>query len=118
MPTHTERTAAAAVHISDAFFPVVGPAVALLTFGRQSPYVRSHAVKAIRGWLILKLVLLAMAAVSITFTIQRFMDHGIQLADLEGLVVRMVLSWLLLSILEFFNVIQALRQAWRAYQGN
>ena len=116
-PNRTDRILAAGVHVSDLFFPLVGPLIALLLNGGRNRYVAFHGWKAMLEFVYLKLALLTVGIFSLGYTLynlyQRFMSF-----DWSGMLLRMLAGWVLLAILEALNSAQSIWQAWQAYQGS
>jgi uncharacterized Tic20 family protein len=115
-----ERAVAAAMHVGSIFAPVVVPAVVWAWQGRESAFVAAHAKKALKEALVWKLLFLIGAVVSLAYTISRLI--GYYQANWEGFsftefLVRMVVVWLLVSVLGIVNTLLSVRQAMAAFQG-
>jgi uncharacterized membrane protein len=117
-PTHPERLFAAGTHLSGIFFPLLGPLVSLVVLGRSSRFVAFHAWKALLELVFLKVFLVVLGLGSFGFTLYRLSQDGLEGFDWRGMLLRMAVSWVLLALLEVWNTVTSVRQAWQAYQGH
>jgi hypothetical protein len=117
-PTQSERLFAAGTHLSGIFFPLFGPLVSLVVFGRSSRYVAFHAWKGLLELLFLKVFLVVLGLGSFGFTLYRLSQDGLAGFDWRGMLLRMAVSWSLLALLEVWNTVTSVRQALQAYQGH
>ncbi|AIE85569.1 DUF4870 domain-containing protein [Fimbriimonas ginsengisoli] len=116
VPTQTERLVAAGMHIATIFAPLVGPAI-VWALWRNSPFVSGHARRTFNGTLLLQGVLLFLGACSLIYTIWSISQTGWQNVNILALVLRWAIVWVFLIVLEWINILTALRHAYRAYRG-
>lgn len=120
-PASRERAMAAGMHVASIFFPLLGPAVAYVAFGRSSRFVRAHSLQAIYETIVLNVVLFVVGAISVCYTAFRLWNlyqHHWQGFSWVEFVVRFAVGWVLLTVLGLINTAISVRQALLALQGN
>jgi len=118
--TPTERTFAAGMHIATIFFPIIAPVVVLIG-GRSSAFVTAHAKRSLTETLVVQGVLLIMGAISLTYslvTLYGQYQNDWKDFSITAIILKAVVAWAIVGLLEVVNTIQALRMALRAYRGD
>lgn len=123
-PEQNEKLGAAAVHVGDIFFPIIFPLGAMIFSRKKSDYVYSHARQAIIETLWVNVFLGIAIVVSLSFSIAHFWElyqNGFEDVDwwVEGgkAALKFLIGWILMAILGFINMITAVLQAIKAFQG-
>lgn len=115
----SERTGAAAAHVSGIFFPLLGPLVVFLSAGK-SRYVRYHALHALIGMLILNIILITAGAISLTFSLinlWRQYQENFQNFEWWPILLKSAVTWIVIALIGLVNTVVNIVQGLRAYQG-
>jgi uncharacterized membrane protein len=115
----SERTGAAAAHVSGIFFPLLGPLVVFLAAGK-SRYMRYHALHALIGMLILNIILFTAGAISLTISLMnlyRQAQENFQNFEWWPIILKAGLTWIILALIGLANTVVNIVQGIRAYQG-
>lgn len=107
------------MHIATIFFPLIAPLVALV-ISQRSPFLRAHAVRSLKETLIVQTLVFIGLVCSLAYSVISLW-HKYQ-ENWEGfsivpILVKFVIVWAILGLLEVFNAISALRAAHRASRG-
>lgn len=115
------RALAAAVHISSIFWPILGPLVGFGLWRKRDEFVSAHARKALLEAIWLKIGLFFAFAASTIYSISRII-HYVQTNwtdfSWQEFVIRFVLGWVALLVLEFVTIVVSIRQAYLAWSGH
>lgn len=114
-----DRRTAAAMHVGTIFFPFVVPIIALVV-ARDRPFVAYHAKKSLKETIILQVMIFMGGIISLVFTLSNLLrDYrdGWQHFSIWPILLKAVIVWLILGLLEVFNALSALRNARDAYRG-
>lgn len=117
--TLAERRLAALILAVSIFVPILAPLVGLALFRRQK-FVTAHALQALYGLMLLKVLLFTAIVISVSFTIYSLWGHyqaGWVDFSIWPILIRMGVGWLLLMILAGINFVVSVRDALRAWQG-
>lgn len=116
-----DRSWAAAVHISSIFWPLIGPLVGWALFAKSKPYVAAHAKQALLETIVLNVCLFLVGLASFTYTVFRIV-HFVQTNwkdfSWQEFVVRFIVGFIVLSILQIVNIVISLNQARKAFKGD
>jgi len=115
----SERQGAAAAHASGIFFPLLGPIV-VFALGRNSAYVRYHALHAFIGMLLLNIFLFTIGAISVGISIYNLWQHyqeNFQNFDWWPVILKSAVTWIVFLLIGFANTVVNVVQAIRAYRG-
>lgn len=107
------------MHIATIFFPLIAPLVALIIF-QKSPFVKAHAMRSLKETIVIQVLVFVAAIVSLSYTIVSLWRHcqeNWQHFSLIPILVKFIVVWAALGLLEVFNTISALRAAHRASRG-
>ncbi len=118
-PDRKERLAASAMHVGSAFAPILAPLVALAVI-RDSEFIQQHAKHSLRDTLVLKGTVVLLGLVSLAYSLVALYtqyESGWQGFSIWPIVAKALIVFVLLSILETYNLFLALRDATRAYAG-
>lgn len=119
-PTRADRGWAAAVHVASIPWPLIGPLVGWALFAKKSRYVAAHAKQALLETIVLNVGLFVLALASFTYTVVRIV-HYVQTnwADFswQEFLIRFLVGWILLGLLELFNIVWSVKQAVDAWNG-
>ena len=114
-----DRSLAVAVHISSIFWPLIGP-LAGLVLTKKGSFAHSHSKQALLETIVINVALFCICLISITYTLWRI-SHFIQTHWVDfhwqEFVIRFIVGWILLVVLEIVNIAISLRQALHAWQG-
>ena len=118
-PQVTDKYLAAAVHISSIFWPLLGPIVGWAFFRRNS-FVAAHSKQALKETIVLNILVFTAGAISLSYTIFRIY-HYVQTNwrdfSWQEFVLRFLIGWIVLGLLEVVNTVVSVRQALLAIQG-
>lgn len=107
--------------MSSIFWPIIGPLVGWVVFQRSKPFVASHAKQALLEVIVLNVLLFTAGLASLTYTIFRI-AHFVQTQwkdfQWQEFVIRFIVGFVLLAILQLVNIIVSLNQARKAYRGD
>ncbi|MBS1714144.1 MAG: DUF4870 domain-containing protein [Armatimonadetes bacterium] len=120
LPTPFDRGWAAAVHVASIPWPLIGPLVGWALFHRKSRYVASHAKQALLETIVLNLGLFIVGLASFCYTVVRVVHYfQTNWADFswQEFLVRFLVGWILLALLQVFNVVWSVKQAVDAWRG-
>jgi uncharacterized Tic20 family protein len=116
----TDRALGAAVHVSSVFWPLLGPLVGWALFRKSKPFVTAHAKQALFETVFLNVALLLALVASTTYTVFRIV-HFVQTNwvdfNLAEFIVRFLVGWIALAVLQFANTVFSVFQAWKAWKG-
>ena len=122
--TQRERFGGAAVHAGAIFAPILFPIGAMLFTRKKSEYVYSHARQSLVETLWLNVFLGIAIVVSLSFTVAHFWElyqggfEGVNWwVELGKAAGKVLISYILMWILGFFNMIVSILQALKAFQG-
>lgn len=116
-----DRSWAAAVHISSIFWPLIGPIVGWVIFNRSRPFVSSHAKQALLEAIVLNVSLFLMGLASLTYTIFRvvhFVQTNWKDFSWQEFLIRFIVGFVVLGLLELINIVVSINQARRAFLGD
>lgn len=114
-----ERRLAALVLGVSIFVPILAPLVGLALF-RRHKFVTAHALQALYGLIVVKLLLFLALVCSLAFTIYSLWGHyqtGWENFSIWPMLIRFGVGWLLLMILAGINFVVSVLDAIRAWQG-
>lgn len=114
-----ERRLAALVLAFSIFVPILAPLVGLALFHRRK-FVTAHALQALYGLIVVKLLLFIAIVCSVAFTIYSLWGHyqsGWENFSIWPMLIRTGVVWLLLLLLAAINFVVSVRDAIRALQG-
>ena len=127
-PNRTEKIQAGLIHISSIFAPIWGPAIGWLIVKGKSRFASSHALKAVRDELILKVSLFIALAISTVYSVTRFIaawnaktpedtfwDVTVQFFSESW--VRMLVGIVVVLILGLIMTVISIIEAKRAFEG-
>lgn len=118
---HSDRLLGALVHVSSIPWPLLGPLVGVLVFGKSNKFVRAHALQALLDTILFNcLIFLAMGA-SLTYSVIRIIHYiNTNWADFswQEFLARFLIGWILLAIFGLVNTVISLTQAASAWRGN
>lgn len=117
---HSQRVFAAAIHVSSVFWPLLGPLVGWFVF-RNQPFARAHAKQALLETIVLNVLVFLLFVASTIYTVSRivhFVDTGWQDFSWQEFLLRFVVGWVFLFLLEAVNTLVSVRQAWSAWKGH
>ena len=110
---------AAIMHLATIPAPIWGPLVGIAVAGK-SRYVRAHALRALYETLLLNVLLGIAMICSLAYSISRLWYHyqtdWVNFSWTEFLL-RFAVGWLILGLLAFVNMVQAVRAASKANAG-
>ena len=112
---HQECLLGAAPHVASIFFPIIGPAVAVLVL-QQSPFGKHNAISSLKGDLKLFAITATIIVISLSASIYsaiQVIQNG-QEIDWIGMIVKSVVVWLLLALFGLVNTITSIISAVRA----
>ena len=110
-----DRLLGAAPHVASIFFPILGPAGAVLVL-QQSPFGKHNAVQSLKGDLKLFAITATIIIISLSASIYsaiQVIQNG-QEIDWIGMIVKSVVVWLLLALFGLVNTITSILSAVRA----
>lgn len=119
-PTDSERALAAAVHIGSIFSPILLPAISYAVTRSKKGFVSAHARQSLVETLVLKVFLFVAFVCSASYTAYRlwnYYQNDWQGFEWQEFLVRFIVGWIALAILEIINLIVSIRQAIRAFAG-
>ena len=123
-PTDSERMGGAAVHVGAIFAPILFPIGAMLFTRKKSDYVHSHARQSLVETLWLNVFLGIAIVVSLSFTVAHFWElyqNGFEdvnwWTELWKAAGKVLISYILMWMLGFINMIVSILQALKAFQG-
>lgn len=108
------------MHVGSLFAPILAPVAVYAVNRNRSQFVASHAMKAIKEWLVLKVALLAAAIVSLTYTIVRLINlykNDWQGFSIWEFLIRFAIGYLVLTILGAITALITCVQAVQAWRG-
>lgn len=109
---HHDCLLGAAPHVASIFFPIIGPAVALLVL-QSSPFGKHNAISSLKGDLKLFTITAAIIVASLSTSIYsaiQIIQNG-QEIDWVGMIVKSVIVWLLLAVFGLINTITSIISA-------
>ena len=119
VPSLMERRWAAAMHMASVVAPFLSPILGLALF-RNSAYIRAHSAKALTEALALKVAFVIGVTCSVAFTTWQLWNlylNDWQGWDWSAFLLRLLLGWLIVTILGFLTAIQSFVAAFRAHSG-
>ena len=116
-----DRTLAAGVNIAAIFFPYLGPIVGAV-IGAKSPYVKFHAYRNLIQQVVATIIIGFLLVCSITYTIYTTYESqktGIDLSKIDWVtaIVKASVTYLLILLWGFINLILSIRDASQALKG-
>jgi len=116
----SDRMLGAGVHVSSIFWPLLGPLVGWLVFRKQKPYVAAHARQALFETIVLNVGLFLALIASTAYTLVRI-NHFVQTNWVDftwqEFLVRFLIGWILLALLQLANTVFSIIQAIGALNG-
>ncbi|MBX3118761.1 MAG: DUF4870 domain-containing protein [Fimbriimonadaceae bacterium] len=115
----SDRTFATLAHASGIFFPFMGPIVVLVLKGK-SRFVKSHALHALIGTLLLDAFLILLGIISLTYSIislYRHYQENWENFNIWHVIIRSAVTWIIIGLIGICNTILNLVQAIRAWNG-
>jgi uncharacterized membrane protein len=115
----TERRLAAAMHLCTIPAPFVAPAVALVV-ARKSDYLKAHAWQSLKEFIVWKLALVLLLALSLSYSVSRIWHHyqsDWSEFSIWEFLLRFAAGWLFLTVLGGINTVQAVVAAHKAHCG-
>jgi len=116
--TANERLAGAAVNLASIPFPWTAPAIGLVVSGR-SKFVRFQAIRSLIEQVASIVVIGSVTVASIVYSVVDFANKNFDFSKIDWKVVilKSVAIWIGLGIFALWNVFNALRDAWQAWNG-
>ncbi len=111
---------AAAIHVGSIFSPILLPAIAYVVTRQRGGFVNAHARQSLIEALVLKSLLFFAFLCSATYTAYRlwnYYQNDWQGFEWSEFLVRFIVGWITLFILEAINFFVSVRQALRAFAG-
>ena len=117
--TANERLAGAAVNLASIPFPWTAPAIGLVVSGR-SKFVRFQAIRSLIEQVASIVVIGSVTVASIVYSVVDFANKNFDFSKIDWKVVilKSVAIWIGLGLFALWNLINALRDAWQAWNGD
>ncbi len=117
--TSNERLAGAAVNLASIPFPWTAPAIGLVVAGK-SKFVRFQAIRSLIEQLASIIVIGSVTIASIVYSVVDFANKNFDFSkiDWKMVILKSVAIWIGLGLFAIWNFVNALRDAWQAWNGD
>lgn len=108
------------MHVATIFFPLVAPVVGIAISGKN-PFLRAHASRSLKETLVLQVLIFIGMVISFTYSAVNLYHHyqeGWKHFDIWPILIKTVVVWAILGIIEIINIALALRWAQLAMKGH
>lgn len=119
LPDAGQRRLASLMHVATIFFPLMAPVVGFAISGKN-PFLRAHAVRSLKETLVLQLLIFTGMAISFAYSAINLYHHyqeGWKNFEIWPILIKTVVVWGILGIIELINIALALRWAKLASNG-
>ncbi len=117
--TANERLAGAAVNLASIPFPWTAPLVGLAVSGR-SQFVRFQAIRSLIEQLASIILIGTVTVCSVVYSVVDFANKNFDFSqiDWKAVILKSVAIWIGLGLFAVWNFVNALRDAWQAWNGD